>query len=92
VPVLRMPHVPRPKNNAIAGAVVSAPPDHVLLSLPCFEEEGQWTAELADENEPDGIVILKSASGRVRFEMSRKSWEYFRKGGDAPVTPPADTV
>jgi len=66
--------------------------DLVALSMPCFEEDGEWTAELADENEPDGIVILKSPSGRVQMAMSRKSWERFRRGGLAPVTKEGDAV
>jgi Fe-S cluster biogenesis protein NfuA len=64
---------------------VSAPADlkaiHDLLEAsmrPRAKEDG-WTAELLDENNPDGAVVLKDRRGNIQMMMPRSVYEDLRK-------------
>lgn len=37
-----------------------------------------WTAELEDENDPDGLVVIKDAEGHPKMWMPREVYEAFR--------------
>lgn len=37
-----------------------------------------WTAELEDENEPDGGVVIKNEKGHVMMWMPREVYEGFK--------------
>lgn len=54
---------------------------HDLLEAsmrPRAKEQG-WTAELLDEHDPDGAVVLKDRRGNMRMMMPRAVYENFRK-------------
>ena len=53
------------------------------LLRPQAREQG-WTAELADENEPQGAVVLKDRNGNVRVIMPRQVYEELRDRGPQP--------
>lgn len=70
--------------QAAAPSASQAPPD--LLRLQSILEEGAcpepedgdyW--ELLDEAEPNGLVVLRRASGHPLMFMSRQSFEWFRQ-------------
>jgi len=54
---------------------------HDLLEAnmrPRAKEEG-WTAELLDESDPDGAVVLKDRRGNIQMMMPRSVYDDLRK-------------
>lgn len=46
-----------------------------------FTSWGSCTAELADENDPDGNVVIKDSKGHIKLWLPREDFEAFRKMG-----------
>lgn len=49
-----------------------------ILELPPWKSKPGDYAELEDENDPDGVVSLKRASGEVFAQMPRDVWDAIR--------------
>jgi hypothetical protein len=43
-------------------------------------EPGPCTAELVDEDDENGLVVIKRANGEIAMYMPRSVYEKFRKG------------
>ena len=63
-----------------AQAIVDALPTFQRIVDRSFGKTVQgWTAELADEGDPEGTVVIKDANGTVRMLMPRDVYEDLRK-------------
>ena len=47
--------------------------------LVLFQNMGQSTAQLMDENEPDGGVVIRDERGNDRLYMPRDVWDELRR-------------
>jgi hypothetical protein len=47
-----------------------------------FASWGACTAELVDENDPDGYVVIKDSKGHPKLWLPREDFEAFRAMGE----------
>ncbi len=53
---------------------------HVVLDkMPVFKGEEGNTAQLVDENRPDGDVVIKRKDGTPIMTMPRETWDQLRE-------------
>ena len=49
-------------------------------AIAAMDTPGPWTAELEDESDLEGPVVMRDGSGAIRFIMSQEAFWKFRKG------------
>ena len=49
-------------------------------AIAAMDTSGPWTAELEDESDLEGPVVMRDGSGAIRFIMPQRVFWEFRKG------------